>query len=150
MHQTTSEQLLGQRPDGLSSLLNHLQGNGPTVEADAGLARLSKERLQAIRHGARMQSLDCLHDLQNLAQLLAVLVANTEVGEALHLRLRATSSQLCRLAEDAIRWQELSESATYYEGNPTVAQNVARLWSQCSHHLSEWPIQETAPPVLAK
>jgi hypothetical protein len=123
----------------LDTLINHLQGNGPKLMADAGIARLQPKRLAAIRHGALSRAEDCLQDAQNLARLLTLLV-RTQDPDVHPADLADLAIRIGRLTEEHTRWRQLSEHADLYRNQQLIAGEVSRRWAQWACHWSEWPI----------
>ncbi|NKF20869.1 hypothetical protein [Solimonas marina] len=127
----------GADSDSLDALLNHLQGNGPDVQADAALARFSEARLRAIEFGARARAEDCLHNVQSLARLLTQALRSDEqapVSDTL-----AAVQHLEQLARDSERWALIAEHAVMYRKQRPVAEEVAQRWMHWARHLGEWP-----------
>lgn len=122
----------------LDRLFNDLQGNGPKILGDAGLARLSGSRLLSIEHGARSRADDCLHDVQSLARLLtqALLETDRPVRPA---DAAAAARHLGQLTQDCERWNLLAEHAAMYRVQRPVAAEVARHWTRWAQHFGEWP-----------
>lgn len=130
--------------DSLDALMEALQGNGPKVLGDAGLARFSPKRLHAIELGARSRAEDCLRDVQCLARLLALVLIN----EDRPLRQSDSASaarHLGRLAQDCERWNLLAEHAAMYRTQRPVASEVARHWARWAQHFGEWPAPVEVP-----
>lgn len=124
--------------DSLDALFGALQGNGPKVLGDAGLARLSEPRLLVIERGARQRAEDCTQDLQCLARLLTqVLLAENQPLRASDLAVAAR--HLGKLAQDGERWTLLAEHAALYRTQRSVAQEVALHWTRWAQHFREWP-----------
>lgn len=124
--------------DSLDSLLGHLQGNGPKVMADAGLARLRESRLSAIQRGAESRAEDCLHDVQCLSRLLSQLLLARDMAIRSE-DLAATARHICQLVEDHGRWSQLAQNAATYRTQRAVAIEVARRWTHWARHWNEWP-----------
>ncbi|WP_028081646.1 hypothetical protein [Solimonas soli] len=119
-------------------MFSAMQGNGPKVLGDAGLARLSESRLRVIERGARRRAEDCLHDGQCLSRLLAQAL----IDEERPLRaadLAAAARHIGRLMHDGERWNLLAEHASLYRTQRAVAAEVARHWSKWAQHFAEWP-----------
>jgi hypothetical protein len=130
--------------DSLNNLLAHLQGNGPKIEAAAGLARFGDERLQAIHRGARVRSKDCLNGVQTLSRLLALILEQPDIQQR-RAELMAAVEQLMRLASDLECWQDLADNAAYYGERRDVAAQVATLWARAAHLLGELPMPDAKP-----
>lgn len=124
--------------DGLAKLLDDLQGNGPRIEAAAGLARFQQERLQAIRRGARVRVKECLRGLQNLSRLMTLALEHPDFHER-RAELAASAEHLASLAIDLESWQELADNAEFYGERREVAAKIAELWSRSAQMLGEWP-----------
>lgn len=129
--------------DSLDVLFNGLQGNGPKVLGDAGLARLLESRLGRIERGARNRAEDCLHDIQSLARLLTQVLLD-ESRPPCAADLATAARHLGQLAQDGERWDLLAEHAAMYRTQRSVASEVARHWGRWARHFQEWPLPETA------
>lgn len=130
----------GEATDGsdmLDLLLAALLGGGPKLLGDAGLARLSEARLQAIECGALARADDCLHELQCLARLLADATRAPARPPAQDLAL--ATRHLGRLAQDGARWKQLAEHAAMYRTQRDLAGEVARRWLGWAQYFGEWP-----------
>ncbi|WP_028008060.1 hypothetical protein [Solimonas flava] len=124
--------------DTLDLLLAALLGGGPKLLGDAGLARLSEARLQAIERGALARADDCLHELQCLARLLADATRVAACPPPAHDLARVTR-HLGRLAQDGARWKQLAEHAAMYRAQRDLAGEVARRWLGWARYFGEWP-----------
>lgn len=134
--------------DPLEALLHHLQGSGPRMAGDAGLARFASWRLDAICRAAQARAEDCLLNAQSLSRLLAQLlvVRDAPIRDE---DLAGTAGHVSRLMEEHRRWSQLAEHASVYRQQPALAQEVARRWLSGAQSLSEWPGNRdaaTAPP----
>jgi hypothetical protein len=124
--------------DTLDALLSALQGNGPKVLGDAGLARFSASRLMSIERGARSRADDCLREVQCLSRLLTQVLRDD--SQPMHrAELAVAARHLGRLAEDSERWRLLAEHAVLYRTQRAVAGEVARYWARWAQHFHEWP-----------
>lgn len=128
----------GVEGDSLDVLLGHLQGNGPKVTADAGLARLRESRLGVIQHEASSRAETCLQDAGSLARLLGqLLLADSEAVR--QEDLAAAARHVGQLVEEHDSWRRLAENAAMYRRQPAMASEVAQLWGRWARHWGEWP-----------
>ncbi len=122
----------------LDALLRNLQGNASVAPPDAGLARLSVERLRAIQRGAEEQAQGLLWSLQSLSRLLAVALEQPS-GEMSRSDLAMMAWHISRMARDVERWRDLASNASFYRAQREAAGTVARSWLQRARSDGEWP-----------
>lgn len=125
--------------DSLDALLNHLQGNSPLQDVDAGLARLSQIRLADIQAGAQRRADGCLEDMRNTARLLLQTLQEIPAPPDVLRPLTMAVEMLEQRVEDARRWQQLADSARRYRTQPGVAERVSLRWARSARSRGELP-----------
>ncbi len=109
----------------LDRLLNDLQGNGPLMFEDEGLARFGQARLRRIRGDALAQAAAALGAAAALRQCACEWAGTGWPGSPAARLLR---EHIVQLRQDARRWRHLAEYAARYLAHPGLAGLHARSW----------------------
>jgi len=120
----------------LDRLLDDLQGNGPLMLEDEGLARFRPERLREIRANALAQAAAAWTAAVALRRFVREWAGAGWLGTPAGRLLR---DHLAQLRQDAQRWRRLAEYAARYLACPQLARLHARSWFGESRTRGEYP-----------
>lgn len=123
----------------LDRLLNDLQGNGPLMFEDEGLARLGQARLRRIRADALAQAATALSAAAALRQFVRQWAG---VGWLRGPAAGVLREHIAQLRQEARRWRQLAEYAARYLAHPRLAELHARSWFTEARAKAECPGSE--------
>jgi len=109
----------------LERLIHLLSGSADATLADAGITRLSRDRLDAVSGNAQEESETCLDRAFLLLRLMQHTLENGCPPDP--SELMTIAQHITHLLQDHERWHTLADNAAYYRDHPQVSARIAIL-----------------------
>ena len=123
--QTTDTFAFAETHTPLERLIHLLSGSADVTLADAGIAHLSRDRLEAMCGNAHEESETCLDRAFLLLRLMQHTLENGCPPDP--SELMTIAQHTTHLLQDHERWHTLADNAAYYRDHPQIATHVAAL-----------------------